>query len=276
MRNPDINKVYYLEHLIKKQRKKLFKNVGIEHSKYMIKKSKYFLAFIDGSWGIYDFNKGFKPTTNAEELFYTLENVQVDCTDETKERIDELFEVVRSKDFQTRLDALTNEGKYVFFRKEFTGHKFGILEHYDEFKTITFEKFIELFSERFPEVGQTKEENEKKSNQLPDDSKLVENHIEQDLEMIDKKPSLLQEAEQIINGSRAEDYGSVTENFEKIAKGWEMIFSKGEFTPRNVANAMIWLKICRDTNTPKYDNPLDIAGYAGCIGKMINEDESKR
>jgi len=26
----------------------------------------------------------------------------------------------------------------------------------------------------------------------------------------------------------------------------------------------------------KYENPLDIAGYTGCIGKMINEDESKR
>lgn len=87
----------------------------------------------------------------------------------------------------------------------------------------------------------------------------------------DTKKTILQEAEEIINGSRAEDYGSVTENFTKIAVGWKEIFADGNFTPRRVALAMIWLKICRDVNTPKHDNILDIAGYAGCIGKMDNE-----
>lgn len=85
------------------------------------------------------------------------------------------------------------------------------------------------------------------------------------------KTSLLQEAESIINGSRAEDYGSVTENFNKIAVGWKEIFADGNFTPRKVALAMCWLKICRDVNTPKHDNILDLAGYAGCVGKMDNE-----
>lgn len=80
--------------------------------------------------------------------------------------------------------------------------------------------------------------------------------------------SILQEAEEIINGSRAEDYGSVTENFTKIAVGCKEIFVDGNFTPRRVALAMAWLKICRDVNTPKHDNILDIAGY---IGKMDNE-----
>lgn len=91
----------------------------------------------------------------------------------------------------------------------------------------------------------------------------------------DTKKTILQEAEEIINGSRAEDYGSVTENFTKIAVGWKEIFADGNFTPRRVALAMAWLKICRDVNTPKHDNILDIAGYAGCIGKMDNEANQK-
>lgn len=79
--------------------------------------------------------------------------------------------------------------------------------------------------------------------------------------------SILAEAEQIINGARAEDYGDVTENFQKIADGWKVIFGTG-VTPRQVGHAMIWLKTCRDLNTPKRDNLVDIAGYAGCIDKM--------
>lgn len=83
--------------------------------------------------------------------------------------------------------------------------------------------------------------------------------------------SILQEAEEIINGSRAEDYGSVTENFTKIAVGWKEIFADGNFTPRRVALAMVWLKICRDVNTPKRDNLVDSIGYVACVEKMINE-----
>lgn len=81
------------------------------------------------------------------------------------------------------------------------------------------------------------------------------------------KESILREAERIINGSRAEDYGDVTENFKKIADGWSVIFGV-EVSPRQVGHAMIWLKTCRDLNTPKRDNLVDIAGYAGCIDKM--------
>lgn len=88
----------------------------------------------------------------------------------------------------------------------------------------------------------------------------------------DTKKSILQEAEEIINGSRAEDYGSVTENFTKIAVGWKEIFADGNFTPRRVAHAMVWLKICRDVNTPKRDNLVDGIGYFGCVEKMDNEE----
>lgn len=82
--------------------------------------------------------------------------------------------------------------------------------------------------------------------------------------------SILEEAEKIVGGARNEDYGSVKDNFDKISTGWEEIFKDGIFNGRKVALAMIWLKICRDINTPKRDNLVDIAGYARCAEKYSN------
>lgn len=79
--------------------------------------------------------------------------------------------------------------------------------------------------------------------------------------------TILQEADRLINGERAADYGDVTENFERITKGGSVIFGV-DITTRQVAHFMIWLKMCRDLNKPKRDNIVDIAGYAGCIEKL--------
>lgn len=82
--------------------------------------------------------------------------------------------------------------------------------------------------------------------------------------------SILQEAEKIINGDRAQDYGSVKDNFTMIAKGWELIV-EAPITPEQVGLMMVWLKVARQINKPKRDNLVDIAGYAGCIEKIGNE-----
>ena len=81
------------------------------------------------------------------------------------------------------------------------------------------------------------------------------------------KQTILEEANALIYGDREADYGSVTENFTNIAKGWEVIFKTG-ITPEQVGLAMAWVKIARETNRPKRDNLVDLAGYAGCIGKI--------
>lgn len=86
-------------------------------------------------------------------------------------------------------------------------------------------------------------------------------------EQIEVQETILQEADRLINGERAADYGDVTENFERIAKGGSVIFGV-DITARQVAHFMIWLKMCRDLNKPKRDNIVDIAGYAGCIEKL--------
>jgi hypothetical protein len=83
----------------------------------------------------------------------------------------------------------------------------------------------------------------------------------------EQSKSILAEAEQIINGPRRDSYGPADESFKRIAKGWSVLFGV-EVTSRQVALAMIWLKVCRDANKPARDNLTDIAGYAGLAEKL--------
>jgi hypothetical protein len=86
-----------------------------------------------------------------------------------------------------------------------------------------------------------------------------------------EKETILQEADRIVNGQRAQDYGSVSESFSAIAVGWSSI-AKTTITADQVALMMIWLKVCRANNNTKHkDSWLDIAGYVACWEKMENE-----
>ena len=85
--------------------------------------------------------------------------------------------------------------------------------------------------------------------------------------MSEQKISILQEAEEIINGERARLYGSVTENFSRIAAGWTEIIGK-EVTAEQVGLCMVWLKIARQVNMQHRDNLVDGAGYFGTLEKL--------
>lgn len=82
---------------------------------------------------------------------------------------------------------------------------------------------------------------------------------------------LLEQAQAIISGQRAIDYGSVTESFTKIAAIWTAILGT-TVTPHDVALCMIGLKVARATNGYHFDSFLDIAGYAGCA-ELLNEED---
>lgn len=83
--------------------------------------------------------------------------------------------------------------------------------------------------------------------------------------------SILEEAQRIINGPRAESYGPPIKNFADIAYGWSKILNV-EVKPEQVALCMIWLKIMRFQNgKPDRDSIVDIAGYAGIIEKVLPE-----
>lgn len=87
--------------------------------------------------------------------------------------------------------------------------------------------------------------------------------------------SILQEAERIINGDRAEQYGDPNVMFERIAEFWTSYlypFTEA-LTPVDVANMMVLLKISRskaavDRGEYHRDDHVDIAGYAGLTEKL--------
>lgn len=84
---------------------------------------------------------------------------------------------------------------------------------------------------------------------------------------MDEQKSILQEAEEIVNGDRQQDYGDMQQSFDNIAKMWSVIAGT-EISARQVGLMMISLKVVRDNNKPKRDNVVDIAGYAFCTSKL--------
>lgn len=69
------------------------------------------------------------------------------------------------------------------------------------------------------------------------------------------------EAVGIISGDRHEQYGSAEKEFARIGAGWSALFGC-DISPRQVALAMVWLKVCREDFRHKEDNIVDLIGYA--------------
>ena len=62
-----------------------------------------------------------------------------------------------------------------------------------------------------------------------------------------KREQVLKQADSLVNGDRAKDYGDAFENHERIADGWNLIISSallnhGKITPAHVALMMDWVK----------------------------------
>lgn len=111
------------------------------------------------------------------------------------------------------------------------------------------------------------------SGETPQTKKLLDELDELFKPLFDKfapAKSALLEAEELINGERAKDYGNVSDNFSNIAIGWNVIAKNG-IDDRKVGHMMAWLKICRDLQNPKHDNIVDAAGYMDRIDKMTRE-----
>ena len=98
------------------------------------------LCFNGINWGWDHTTK--KPTANAKELFYTLENVQVDCSNETEERIKEMADVFEKSGFD--MGSLYKTGNFCYLNDNNNNFCF-VGEYFDNKTTITYEKFMELF-----------------------------------------------------------------------------------------------------------------------------------
>lgn len=83
--------------------------------------------------------------------------------------------------------------------------------------------------------------------------------------------TFLEEASKVINGTRAEDYGSAEKNFKRIADLWTAILGH-PVSVEEFAQCMIAVKLGRLSNSPDHrDSWVDIAGYVGCVGQIHDE-----
>lgn len=92
--------------------------------------------------------------------------------------------------------------------------------------------------------------------------------------MSDFHNPILPEAHQLINGDRNKTYDHPLDNFNRIKKGWEVIFGF-EITEEQVGLAMAWVKIAREVYKHKRDNLVDGAGYLGTVDMVITERERR-
>lgn len=84
---------------------------------------------------------------------------------------------------------------------------------------------------------------------------------------VEQSESILQEAERIINGQRAADYGDARVSFERTAAMWSAYLG-AELGALDVANLMILLKVSRTKGGFHRDSYVDIGGYAGLTDQL--------
>ena len=92
-----------------------------------------------------------------------------------------------------------------------------------------------------------------------------------------KRDEILDAAKKCVSGDRAQDYGSLENNFQTIANLWmDYLISRGIYPgiePADVAAMLALLKIARiASGHAKTDNWVDLAGYAACGGEIETED----
>ena len=89
--------------------------------------------------------------------------------------------------------------------------------------------------------------------------------------IVETEESILQKAESLVKGDRGKNYGHPIVDFSRTARLWTVL-KDVEFSASDVAKFMIAVKLSRETNRPKRDNRVDIAGYALTLD-MVGEYE---
>ena len=84
------------------------------------------------------------------------------------------------------------------------------------------------------------------------------------------RTDILNEAEGLINGARAKQYGSAQESFDCIATMWSA-YMGDEISAADVCHMMALLKIARLRNGPHRDSNVDGAGYMALGAEMSEE-----
>jgi len=72
--------------------------------------------------------------------------------------------------------------------------------------------------------------------------------------------NILREAEHLVGGDRADDYGDIAESFKRTSLIWSGILHI-DVTPKQVALCMAGLKLSRESRRHKRDNNVDGVAY---------------
>ena len=88
-----------------------------------------------------------------------------------------------------------------------------------------------------------------------------------------RRNELLELAQTLINGQRAQDYGDAEIMFHAIAAGWASILET-QVTASDVALCMAWLKMCRLSKSPDHlDSWADLIGYGALGGEIATKGQ---
>lgn len=154
----DKTKVYDLKPLSEEEREYVHNWLKVNDINYKNTSFSWFNKKIDKCDG-FRFSDTYKEwlfsitssiNTNAKELFYTLENVQVDCRELSEEQIEDMKEAVVKNgytlwDYKTAFE-LCNETRY--FMKNNGDADFLLSTKSTDRYTITYEKFMKLFGDK--------------------------------------------------------------------------------------------------------------------------------
>ena len=81
-----------------------------------------------------------------------------------------------------------------------------------------------------------------------------------------RRRAVLQKADACVCKDRMTAYGDAEDNFADIAQLWSWRLGV-VISPQTVGELMILMKMARLKSNPDYeDGPVDVAGYAACVG----------
>lgn len=83
--------------------------------------------------------------------------------------------------------------------------------------------------------------------------------------------SIVQEGKEIVSGDRQEDYGDMSESFNRIAGLWSAYLGV-EINALDVAKMMILLKVSRAKHNNHRDSYVDIVGYVECADQLLGKE----
>ena len=88
------------------------------------------------------------------------------------------------------------------------------------------------------------------------------------------KGDILHEAAELVDGDRTEAYGSPLHNYERITETFNAL-TRHELTPKEGVIFMCCVKLAREMHCHKKDNLIDLAGYAACLGEMLQQETAR-